>query len=393
MRLALFTDTFEPDVNGVARTLGRWTDYLRRQGAAVKVFAPDPAGSQHSGAQSHNVERFMSLPFFLYPECRLALPNARSIRRALETFRPTLVHVATPFNLGLCGIHYARKYQVPLIASYHTHFDRYLPFYNLQWMVKMLGRYMAWFHQDCARIFVPSRSTLEELVGKGWAPEKLDIWTRGLDGRAFHPGGDRDAWLAGSGIDPTSFTVLYAGRLAPEKNVEIALDAFAAFRQRACPDAQLVLAGDGPSLEALRERCLRDRLPVRFLGFTTGETLRRWYAAADLFLFPSPTETFGNVVLEAMACGTPVIVADAGGVTDTVRHGDNGLRCAPGDWSAFADALEALYRDEQLRRQLALRGRSHALRQSWDAIFAELLDKCEQLESKEAFSQLFHTVK
>jgi glycosyltransferase involved in cell wall biosynthesis len=392
MRLALFTDTYEPDVNGVARTLGRWADYLRRQGAAVKVFAPDPADGTASHTQFHHVERFVSLPFFLYPECRLALPNTRSIRRALESFRPTLVHVATPFNLGLCGIHYARKYNVPLIASYHTHFDRYLPFYNLQWMVKMLGRYMAWFHQDCARIFVPSRAALEELVRNGWERERLDIWSRGLDGRMFHPGGDREAWLAENGLDPRRFTVFYAGRLAPEKNVDVAIDAFATFRERTCPDAQLVLAGDGPSFSQLYERCEREKLPVRFLGFTTGEPLRRWYASADVFLFPSSTETFGNVVLEAMACGAPVIAADAGGVTDTVRHMENGLRCGPGDPAAFCEALETLYLDAALSKRLAMKGRAHAMRQSWDAIFADLHSKCERLQSNSPFSQLLHTI-
>ncbi len=393
MRLALFTDTYEPDVNGVARALGHWADYLRRQGAAVKVFAPDPAGGTASYAQFHHVERFASLPFFLYPECRLAVPNTRSIRRALETFRPTLVHVATPFNLGLCGIHYARKYNVPLIASYHTHFDRYLPFYNLQWMVKMLERYMAWFHQDCARIFVPSRATREDLIRKGWARDKLDVWSRGIDGRAFHPGGDRDDWLAENGMDPRRFTVFYAGRLAPEKHVDIAIDAFAAFRGRTCPDAQLVLAGDGPCFGQLRERCERERLPVRFLGFTTGESLRRWYASTDVFLFPSSTETFGNVALEAMACGAPVIAADAGGVIDTVRHMENGLRCAPGDPAAFSAALDTLYRDGVLRKRLAAKGRAHAIRQSWDAIFIELRSKCERLQTESPRSQLLHTIK
>ncbi len=393
MRLALFTDTYEPDVNGVARTLGRWADYLRRQGAAVKVFAPDPAGGAASYAHFRSVERFASMPFFLYPECRLAFPNARSIRRALASFRPTLVHVATPFNLGLCGIHYARKYNVPLIASYHTHFDRYLPFYNLQWMVKMLGRYMAWFHQDCTRIFVPSRAAREELIQNGWASERLDVWSRGLDGKAFHPGGDREAWLSENGMDPGRFTVFYAGRLAPEKHVDIAIDAFSSFRKRSCPDAQLVLAGDGPSFSQLRDRCEREELPVRFLGFTAGESLRRWYAAADVFLFPSSTETFGNVVLEAMACGTPVIAADAGGVTDTVRHMENGLRCEPGSSAAFREALEKLYRDAALRDRLAKKGIAYASRQSWDAIFADLHRKCERLQSISPYSQLLHTIK
>ncbi|PZD94615.1 glycosyltransferase family 1 protein [Paenibacillus sambharensis] len=389
MRLALFTDTFEPDVNGVARTLGRWTEYLRRQGVQVKVFAPDPVGRSET-SPSHQVERFISLPFFLYPECRLALPNPIHLRKTLASFKPTLIHVATPFNMGLCGIHYAKKHDIPLIASYHTHFDRYLPFYNLQWMVKMLWRYMNWFHQDCRKIFVPSRSTLTDLLDKGWPADKLEIWSRGMDARSFHPNVNRKAWLEGHGINADRYLVMYAGRLAPEKNVGIALDAFAAFQARTNADAQMVVAGDGPAAEALKERCEQEQLPVKFLGFLKGPELQQWYASADTFLFPSPTETFGNVVLEAMACGAPVVVADAGGVTDTVEHMVNGVRCPADQPAAFAAALSELYYNRTLRLSLAARGRAYSLRQSWDSIFAGLLNQCSQVEADGGSSVFCH---
>ncbi|MFC4776867.1 glycosyltransferase family 4 protein [Paenibacillus sp. GCM10023252] len=378
MRLALFTDTYGPDVNGVARTLGRWTDYLKRRGIECMVFAPDSAARDSAPGGSATVERFVSLPFFLYPECRLALPNPIHIRRALHAFKPTLVHVATPFNLGLCGIHYARKYELPLVASYHTHFDRYLPFYNLQWMVKMLWRYMDWFHQDCRSIFVPSKSTYQDLIQRGWDARRLAVWSRGIDPQVFHPQVDRSKLLAEHGIEENPFIVLYVGRLAPEKNVDVALEAYASFQRNICPDSILVLAGDGPSADTLKERCAKEGIPARFLGFTGTEALQQWYAAADVFLFPSPTETFGNVVLEAMACGTPVLCADSGGVTDSVTHGVTGLRCVPGSASSFADGLELLYRNEDLRGQLSVRGRAHSARQSWDAIFDDLLARCHE---------------
>lgn len=374
MRVALFTDTYAPDVNGVARTLERWSAYLRSRGIPCLVFAPDPA-SPASYEASPFVERFASFPFFLYPECRLALPNPLHVRRALDEFAPTIIHVATPFNMGLLGIRYAKKHRIPLVASYHTHFDRYLAFYNIHWMVKMLWRYINWFHADCRSIFVPSNSTLLELKERGWDENRLAVWTRGVDTKSYHPNVDRASLFAKHGIPENPFTVFYAGRLAPEKNADVAIAAFAKFQREACKDAVLVLAGDGPSMDALRAQALHAGINVHFLGFTHMPELQQWYAAADAFLFPSSTETFGNVVLEAMACGTPVICADTGGVTDTVQHEWNGLLCEQGNADAFSAALVRLYRDEALRGRITARGLAHSLRQSWDAIFDELLER------------------
>ncbi|QHT62727.1 glycosyltransferase family 1 protein [Paenibacillus lycopersici] len=389
MRLALFTDTFAPDVNGVARTLERWTDYLRAQDIPCLVFAPDPAVSLSREA-SPFIERFASLPFFLYPECRLALPNPIHVRRALDAFKPTMIHVATPFNMGLFGIHYAKKHRIPLVASYHTHFDRYLAFYNIQWMVKMLWRYINWFHADCRSIFVPSKSTLLELKERGWDERRLDVWTRGVDTKSYHPNVDRKQLLAKRGLDRSRYIVFYAGRLAPEKNADIAISAFAKFRRDVCQEASLVIAGDGPSMEGLKQQALKEGIDAHFLGFTGLPELQQWYAAADVFLFPSPTETFGNVVLEAMACGTPVICADTGGVVDTVRHEWSGLRCEPGNADAFADALARLYRDEGMRNRFMARGLAHGMRQSWDAIFDELLAKFQAASSPKISSSIRH---
>lgn len=183
MRIALFTDTYEPDVNGVARTLARWVKYLEARNIPCKVYAPDHNRMEH--VRENMVERFFSIPFMLYPECRLAVPNPVSVRKSLLRFNPTLIHVATPFNMGLFGLRLAKKHDIPLVASYHTHFDRYLSYYRLQWMEPMLWRYMHWFHQDCRKIFVPSRSTLRHLRKKGF--ENLEVWGRGVDTKRFRP--------------------------------------------------------------------------------------------------------------------------------------------------------------------------------------------------------------
>jgi glycosyltransferase involved in cell wall biosynthesis len=381
MKVAIFTDTYAPEINGVARTLSRWTQYLERQGVHCRIFAPEPSSSGDHGMPANSpVERFASLPFFLYPECRLAFPNLSFVSKSLRSFRPDLVHVATPFNLGLCGIHYARKFGIPLVASYHTNFDHYLSFYNLQWMEKLLWRYMEWFHRDCSSIFVPSATTLRSLADRGWDIGRMKLWTRGVDPAAFHPGLERAPFLDRHGLGECSFLAFYAGRLAPEKDVEVALDAFAKLQTKA-PDARLVLAGDGPSAPALKEKCRREGIRADFVGFADISELREWYAAADVMLFPSPTETFGNVVLEAMACGTPVIGANAGGVKDTIRHGENGLLCEAGDVDGFARALSNLHENGERREVMGRNAEAYSLTQSWDGIFGRLLDEYKLIKS------------
>lgn len=369
MRVALFTDTYIPDVNGVARTLGRWVDYLQTQGVECKVFAPESLQTDKDSVNLSMVERFVSIPFVLYPECRLAIPNPLNINRVLKEFKPTLIHVATPFNLGLQGIHYAKKYKIPLVASYHTHFDQYLFYYKLQWMETMIWKYMIWFHKDCKRVYVPSRSTLEHLQEKGI--KSIEIWGRGVDLTRFHPRDRVTALYAELGLDSSRFMYLFVGRLAPEKSVEIAIEAFERLPERIQSRSQLVIAGDGPLYKEFTQQHEKSE-HIRFIGFVQGEQLAELYSAADVFVFPSATETFGNVVLEAMASGTAVVGADAGGVRDNIIDGITGLLCTPGATKEFTAALISLYDNEQLRTQLTEAGVAYAAKQSWNGIFSRL---------------------
>ncbi|MCI3920670.1 glycosyltransferase family 1 protein [Paenibacillus sp. TRM 82003] len=379
MRIALFTDTYLPEVNGVAKTLGRWAAYLESQGIPCKVFAP--TAEQRELPERSAVERFFSVPFLLYPECKFTIVNPLNVKKALREFRPTLIHVATPFNLGLYGSHYARKHDIPLVASYHTHFDQYLSYYKLQWMEPMLSKYMSWFHADCKKVYVPSRSTLEHLNTKGF-PE-LEIWSRGIRTDQFRPDVDREAALASFGLDPNKFTVLYVGRLALEKSVDVLLESFRRVPEPLREGMQLAVAGDGPLYKEISDS-IEPGESIRMLGFVEGQRLCELYAAADVFLFPSATETFGNVVLESLASGTPVVGAAAGGVKDNVRHGETGWLCPPGDAAAFTDALVRLRGDAGLRARLSVAGREYALTQSWDSIFARLLASYEDVLRREA---------
>jgi glycosyltransferase involved in cell wall biosynthesis len=372
IRMALFTDTYFPEVNGVAKTLERWVGYLRKQGIECLVFAPArPRGEK---TLSEAAERLRSLPFFLYPECRLAVPTG-SVERKLLNFKPTVIHVATPFGSGIAGRYLAIKHGIPLVASHHTHFVRYLPFYNLQWMGKLLWRYLHWFHQPCRRIYVPSRSVLEECRKDGW--EGLEIWSRGVDTERFHPRVDREALLLEAGLPSSRFIVLYAGRMAPEKQTEVAVEAVSRFAAKTGADVELVVAGDGPAANEIKALALRRKVQTRFLGALPQAQLQEWMAASDLLLFPSATETFGNVVLEAMACGLPVVGASGGAVPDTVQDGLNGLLCPPGDIQAFADQIERLYKDSSLRARLSVAGVHEAGYRSWDEVFRGLRSSVE----------------
>ncbi|QJD87505.1 glycosyltransferase family 4 protein [Cohnella herbarum] len=374
IRLALFTDTYIPEVNGVAKTLERWIAYLRKQGIDCMVFAPSRPRREKTVSEA--AERLVSLPFFLYPECRLAVPRTGSIERKLLSFKPTVIHVATPFGTGVAGRHLAIKHGIPLVASHHTHFVRYLPFYNLQWMGKLLWRYLHWFHRPCRRIYVPSKSVLEECRADGWGG--LEIWSRGIDAERFHSGIDREAFLRESGVPSSRFIVLYAGRMAPEKQTEVAVRAVSEFVSRTGADAEFVVAGDGPAANEIKALTERTGVRSRFLGAVPQTSLQKWMAASDVLLFPSATETFGNVVLEAMACGLPVVGAAGGAVPDTIRDGENGLLCSPGNVFDFADKLELLYRDASLRARLSVAGEQEARERSWDEVFFALRSSIEE---------------
>jgi glycosyltransferase involved in cell wall biosynthesis len=378
MRVAIFTDTFLPEVNGVAQTLGRWVRYLEDQGIPCKVFAPDSGLDETAAYDYTMVESFYSIPFLLYPNCKLAIPRPIQLYHQLASFRPTLIHVATPFNLGLFGLYYARKHRIPLVASYHTHFDQYLSYYKLQWMEPMLWKYMLWFHQDCRRIWIPSQSALQHLRSKGF--QQLDIWGRGVDTERFRPSSHKSSLRRRLGLKPDSFLYLYVGRMAPEKSIGVLMDAFERLPERLKHKSQLVLAGDGPLGESLRAQYSGDPR-VRFMGFVRGEALSDLYSAADVFVFPSATETFGNVVLEAMASGTPVIGADAGGVADNIIHGQNGWLCTPQNAEMFANAMIALQEQPLVRDALAAMGRKYSIRQSWTYIFARLLESYKEAEA------------
>ncbi|MDF2722375.1 MAG: glycosyl transferase [Paenibacillus sp.] len=368
MRIALFSDTYWPQVNGVAMTLKRLTDELERRNIECRIFVPR---STQDGLYPDYVQSFFSMPFALYPECRLALPSYRSIAKQLQQFQPDLIHLATPVNMGLCGLYYARKNGIPHVASYHTHFDRYLDYYHLQFAAPLIWRYIRWFHQSCSATFVPSEETARQLQEQGI--ERVELWKRGVDCKLFHPERKTNAIREKYGITER-YVLLYAGRLALEKDLDILLAAINRLPDALRSQAHWIIAGDGPLLGELRQQAPSN---VTFTGYMKGESLAELYASADLFVFPSSTETFGNVVLEALASGIPAIGVASGGVQEIIRHGKTGLLCQPRDADSFSAAIAHMLDHPDLLAAWGQEGRSYALTQSWEAIFNRLLDDYE----------------
>lgn len=330
LRVALVTETYPPEVNGVAMTLGRLADGLAARAHRVTIVRPRQA-QEPDGPSPENHLLTPGLPIPRYPELRFGLPAAGRLHDAWQAQRPDIVHIATEGPLGFSALLTARRLDIPVISTFHTNFHSYSRHYGIGWLQGSIERYLRWFHNRTAATLVPTSELAGQLGGRGF--RNVGVLSRGVDTRLFHPGRRsvalRESWRAGE-QDPVAMVV---GRLAPEKNLDLALQAYAAIR-RHHPNARMIFVGDGP----LRESLGRQHPECLFVGTQRGEALAAHYASADLFLFPSLTETFGNVVSEALASGLPVVAFDYAAASDLIVSGKNG-RCVPlGDNTAFIDA-------------------------------------------------------
>jgi phosphatidylinositol alpha 1,6-mannosyltransferase len=371
VRIALFTDTFTPQVNGVARTLDRLVRHLVEAGYKVALVSPaSPAQEAHSPPPVALHLPVPGVPFPLYPELLLTRIPTRGEAEALEAFCPEVVHCATESVLGWWGRGWALRRKLPLVTSFHTDFAAYTSGYGLSFMMPMAWELLRRFHAPAVRTLVPSHPTLSLLRRRGFHP-RLTRWSRGVDAERFSPE-HRDARTRVAMASDTDVVLLYVGRLAPEKRLPLLLEAFEQVRRKAAVRVGLVLVGGGPMAEALAGEGEGGSPPpgVHLAGYLEGEALARAYASADVFAFPSDTETFGNVVLEAMASGLPVVAVRRGGVLDSVRDQETGLLGPPGDSDTFARHLERLVEDAALRSRMGAAGRAEALRRGWPDILA-----------------------
>jgi glycosyltransferase involved in cell wall biosynthesis len=359
MRVALITETFLPNVNGVVTTLCRLLEHLRDHGHEALLVAPEGSVASYAGAE---VIPLRGVPFPAYPELRITPPQL-GLTAQLRHFRPDLVHLAGTMALGVAGRHAARQLGVPLVGAYHTDFPAYTQHYGLGFLRALAYRYLRWVHNSCAFTLCPSLATIADLRDHGF--RRLRLWGRGVDTERFHPRHRSAAWRESVGAQPGERVLLSVGRLAPEKRLDLLADVLPSL-----PNTRLVLVGDGPARPALEQRLGTN---AHFTGYLRGAELATAYASSDLFVFPSDTETFGQVIQEAMASGLPVVAARAGGAIDMVRDGTTGALFTPGSAAELrAQTLRLVYAPEQCAA-LGAAGRAAAERRSWERVMAELL--------------------
>lgn len=380
MKIAIFTDTYVPQVNGVAKTLNRFTNYLNENGHSFHVFSPEDCGA----SSTENVTRLKSVPFKIYPECKISLPNFSKIKKKLQEFNPDIIHIATPFTIGLCGLQIAKKLNIPLVASYHTNFDHYLQYYKLTYLENFLWKYLDWFHRPTKKIFVPSKDTLHHLNTKGF--NNLSVWTHGVDCSLFKPAEDKEEIKQKYNIT-SKYTICFVGRIAPEKDLDTLTNIMKYSKQRFGNQLNWVIVGDGPKKEEMMKKTGTDQ--IIYTGYLQKNELAEIYSVSDVMVFPSDTETFGNVVLEAMACGTPVIGANAGGVKNIIRDYSTGILCEPKNTLSFCRAIEECLQQTNMLDRMSKKARDYALTQDWNSILNALVMEYEEIVTPPLSPMLF----
>jgi len=328
MRISLVTETYPPEVNGVAMTNQRLIRGLIAEGHRIQLVKPrrrDAPPPEHGALEIFPV---FGIPIPNYAGLKIGLPAPGQLEQAFERFRPDVVHVATEGPLGFSALHAARKLGRPVTSTFHTNFQDYCADYGAAFMAKLTLRYLRWFHNRCALTTVPDRGLIRRLEADNL--ERLEYLGRGAATELFSPAKRDPALRAQWGAGEATPVALYVGRAAAEKNIPLALQAWQAARER-CPELKMVVVGGGP----VEAKLARQWPEVHFAGMRFDEDLARHYASADLFLFASRTETFGNVVLEAMSSGLVVHTLDYAAGAQFVRDGENGFLSPPEDGAAF----------------------------------------------------------
>ncbi|WP_037914901.1 glycosyltransferase family 4 protein [Actinacidiphila yeochonensis] len=364
MRVAIVTESFPPDVNGVAHCTLRTAEHLVRRGHEPLVVAPAGPHPAAPGADPCPVVRVPSLPLPGYPQVRVALPGRRTAA-AIAAHRADLVHLASPFVLGARGMAAAGRQGVPAVAIYQTDLAGYARTYL------SAGEAAAWrriraVHSAAARTLAPSTASVAALTAHG--VPRVHLWARGVDSVLFDPA-RRDGALRRELAPDGELIVGYVGRLAPEKHVELLAGVCA------LPGVRVVVVGDGPSVSGLRAA-----LPgALLLGRRTGPELARLYASFDVFCHTGPFETFCQTVQEAMASGLPVVAPAVGGPLDLVDHGRTGLLVPPGDPEAVAAAVRELLARPPLRARFGAAARAAVATRTWEAVGDQLLGHYDEV--------------
>ena len=356
MRIAIFTETFLPRVDGIVIVLCHFLEYLSDQGHDVLVFAPKGGPEEYANAK---IVGLPGIDFFLYPGLTL-VPPFRGIRKPLRQFQPDLIYLVNPASLGLAGIPFAKWISVPLVASYHTDVPGFAARMGFGVTQRPLWAYFRRVYNQADLVYVPSQFTRREIEAHGF--ERVKVWSHGVDSQLYSPhkrSPEMRSRLTNGQTDKK--LVLYVGRLAAEKRIDCLISIF-----EGRPDIRLAIVGDGPVCKDLERKFAGT--PTVFTGYLFGEELAQAYASSDVFAFPGANETFGDVVIEAMSSGLPVVVPNSGGVTDFVSDEVNGLYFDSEDSKSLVSTLQYLLENPLLLDRLGYAARQKAKELNWGAV-------------------------
>ncbi len=366
LRVAIVTETYPPEINGVARTVARVVEGLLSRGHEVQLIRPR-TDSPPTRQPIPQLREFLTrgCPIPRYPELKLGFPAGRQLSRLWRAAPPHVVHLATEGPLGASALLTARRLGLPTVSEFRTNFDAYTRYYGIGCLQRLIRGYLRAFHNRTGLTMVPTSLLAKELNQSGFV--NLATVARGVDASLFHPSHRsntlRDSW----GATPKSLVALSVGRLAPEKNLDLVHTAFLNLRH-IHPNTRLVFVGDGPSKSQLQAKCP----DAMFAGMRSGTDLAAHYASADLLLFPSITETFGNVTLEAMASGLPVLAYDYAAASQLIRHGESGLLARFNDPTHFTALAASVARQPNALPPLGLRARQRAESMDWSVILDQI---------------------
>ncbi len=366
LRLSVVTETWPPEINGVSLTLSRLVQGLCARNHPVQLIRPRQTRVDQALSHSGYEELLMrGMPIPRYPELKLGLPAKRALLNAWTLKRPDLVHIATEGPLGWSALQAARRLKLPVTSDFRTNFHAYCEHYGVGWLRKPMVSYLRRFHNLTQLTMVPTRALRAQLMEMGF--ENVQVVARGVDTQLFNPQRRSEALRRQWGAGPDTLVMLVVGRLAAEKNLDVALQAHAAMQAHHA-DVKLVFVGDGPLRESLQQRCPQ----AVFAGMRRHEELAGDYASADLFVFPSLTETFGNVTIEALASGLPVLAFDTAAASDWVQSHLNGWLVPAGQEAAFVRVALTLAQSPSLLAQAREQARSRVAHLDWQQIAAQV---------------------
>ena len=383
-RVALFADVLRENLDGVTHTLYNIIERVPKDRFEFLCITPLPPTEKVKFPFPVIVCRFIQMP--LYGEYPLGLPYFdRNLEEALEKFKPDIVHFTTPSFLGRYARNYAKRNNIPVVSTYHTHFPMYVSYYFkylpfLNFLGRIVPYILRYYYNACNMVYVPTAPVLEDLARCGIERGRMTIWGRGIDMKQFNARKRDDRYIDGL-CGTGTVRVLFVSRIFWIKEISIIVKIYRRMN-KTHPHVKFVITGDGPQFKWMKKR-MPDAV---FTGKLINSDLARIYASCDLFLFPSITETFGNVVLEALASGLPVIAAAKGGPAGIVQEGKTGYLIEPKNIDAFCEKLGLLADNARLRKRMSDSAQKYARSQKWDILCRDMYRSYEKLiiENREA---------